>query len=178
MSDDLERYTRKELKAFILLDLLKELKQNGRVNYIEFTNNHGFGRRKRFYYLEIINKLNLDIEIKREKGKCANTVIIVKSFNNFDKAIESLNKELENVALFKDYKKENDTEGKFEIENILKKIKVMDLTICEKDKAIHRLKKTLKPTNKKEEKAIIEAYEIWRKCYISSKSIASYIKRY
>ena len=56
-----EKYTTKELKALMLLELLRELKENGSVNYIEFTRDYGFNPQKRFYYLETIKKCGLDI---------------------------------------------------------------------------------------------------------------------
>lgn len=166
-----EKYTAKELKALRLLELLRELKENGSVNYIEFTRDYGFNPQKRFYYLETIKKWDLDIEIKLEKGRYPNTIIIAKSLNNFDKVVESLNKKIKNVNLSEAYvtEMENDEiEDKFNIENIINVIIKMDLTACVKDKAIHRLTIKLKPKNKKERQVIIEAYEMWRKCYVKN----------
>lgn len=164
-----EKYTAKELKALILLELLRELKERGSVNYIEFTRDYGFNPQKRFYYLETIKKWDLDIEIKLEKGRYPNTLIIAKSLNNFDKVVESLNKKIKKVNLSEAYVTEienDEVEDKFNIENIINVIIKMDLTACVKDKAIHRLTIKLKPKNKKERQVIIEAYEMWRKCYV------------
>lgn len=164
-----EKYTTKELKALMLLELLRELKENGSVNYIEFTRDYGFNPQKRFYYLETIKKWGLDIEIKLEKGRYPNTIIIAKSLNNFDKVVENLNKKIKNVNLSEVYVTEienDEIEDKFNIENIINVIIKMDLITCVKDKAIHRLTIKLNPKNKKERQAIIEAYEMWRKEYV------------
>lgn len=165
-----EKYTTKELKALTLLELLRELKERGNVDYIEFTRDYGFNPQKRFYYLETIKKWDLDIEIKGEKGRYSNTVIIAKTLNNFEKVIKELKENLKYVNLSEVYGSEvdmnNEIENKFDIENIINIIIKMDLTACVKDKAIHRLTIKLKPKNKKERQAIIEAYEIWRKGYV------------
>lgn len=167
-----EKYTTKELKALILLELLRELKQNRRIDYIEFTRDYGFNPQKRFYYMETIKKWDLDIEIKSEKGRYSNTVIIAKTLNNFEKVIKELKGNLKYVNLSEVYGREedmnNEIENKFDIENIINIIIKMGLTACDKAKAIHRLTIKLKPKNKKERQAIIEAYEIWRKCYMKN----------
>lgn len=164
-----EKYTTKELKALILLELLRELKESGNVDYIEFTRDYGFNPQKRFYYLETIKKWDLDIEIKSGKGRYPNTVIIAKTLNNFEKVIKELKGKLKHVNLSEAYRREidmnNEIENKFDIENIINIIIKMDLTACVKDKAIHRLAIKLKPKTKKERQAIDEAYEKWRKCY-------------
>lgn len=164
-----EKYTTKELKALILLELLRELKENRKIDYIEFTRKYGFDPQKRFQYLETIKIMGLDVEIKVSKGRYTDTVIIVKSINNFDKAVESLKEKLKYVNLSEVYgtEMENDEiEDKFNIENIINVIINMDLTACDKSKAIHRLEMKLKPKSKRERKAIIEGYEIWRKGYV------------
>lgn len=166
-----EQYTTKELKALILLELLRELKERGNVDYMAFTKKYGFDPQKRFQYLETIKKWNLDIEINVGKGRYNDTAIVVKSLKNFDKVIESLNKKLKNINLYEVYGTEMENyeiEDKFEIENIINVIIKIDLTCCDKSKAIHKLEMKLKPKSKKERQAITEGYEKWRKCYMKT----------